>query len=244
MVTERDVRLDDGRTLRVHDAGADALYLLVCHPRPSLERGRDVGGDRVTTIRGETPTETKSVLRLGGWAAYANGVVSAIGLVFLVAMYASFAVGATSPGLVFGWINDVSAVVAAVLILPLVVALHVLLRPQAPILSGVAMLIGIGANVAIMVLQSLLVVGALTFEEEIGPVLIAFIVLVVWLVTTGYLESSSGALPHGLRMGLLAVTYVGYPIWAFWLGRHLLQLVRESVTGQRAGAEPQLEAER
>ena len=28
--------------------------------------------------------------------------------------------------------------------------------------------------------------------------------------------------------------YVGYPTWAFWLGRHLLQLVRESVTGQRA----------
>ena len=187
-----------------------------------------------------TRTETEGVLRLGGWAAYANGVVSAVGLVFLVAMYVSFAVGATAPGLVFGWINDVSAVLAALLMLPLVVALHVLLRPHAPILSRLATVIGLGANLAIMVLQSLLVLGALTFQEEVGPVLIAFLFLVVWLVLTGYLGSSSGTLPYGLRMGLLAVTYFGYPIWAFWLGRHLLRLGGETVSESGAGAERKL----
>jgi len=181
---------------------------------------------------------------MGGWAAYANGVVSAVGLVFLIAMFASFAAGATAVGLVFGWINDVSAVVAASLMLPLVVALQVLLRPHAPIMSGLAMVLGFGANLAIMVLQSLLVVGALTFQEEIGPVLIAFLVLVVWLVLTGYLGSSSGTLPRGLRMGFLAVTYVGYPIWAFWLGRHLLRPGGETVPGSGAGAERRLATER
>ena len=191
-----------------------------------------------------TRTESEGVLRLGGWAAYANGVVSAVGLVFLIAMFASFAAGATAPGLVFGWINDVSAVLAALLMLPLVIALHVLLRPHAPIMSGLAMIIGIGANVAIMVLQSLLVVEALTFEQQIGPVLIAFLGLVVWLVMTGYLGSRSGAMPHGLRMGLLAMTYVGYPIWAFWLGRHLLNLVGEPVSSLGVGAERHLPATR
>jgi hypothetical protein len=181
---------------------------------------------------------------MGGWAAYANGVVSAIGLVFLIAMFASFAAGATSPGLVFGWINDISAVLAALLMLPLVVALHFLLRPHAPIMSGLAIVIGFGANLAIMVLQSLLVVGALTFQEEVGPVLIAFLFLVVWLMMTGYLGNSIGALPHGLRMGLLAVTYVGYPIWAFWLGRHLLRLGAETVSESGAGAERRLATER
>jgi len=190
----------------------------------------------VTTTR----TETEGVLRLGGWTAYANGVVSAVGLVFLVAMYVSFAVGATAPGLVFGWINDVSAVLAASLMLPLVVALHVMLRPHAPIMSGLAMLIGFGANLAIIVFQSLLVVGALRFQDEIGPVLIAFLALVVWLVLTGYLGSSSGVLPHGLRMGLLAVTYFGYPIWALWLGRHLLRLDGGAVPESGAGAERKL----
>ncbi len=155
-------------------------------------------------------------------------------------MFVSFALGATSIGLVFGWINDVSAVVAALLMLPLVVAVYVLLRPHAPIVSGLAIVIGLGANLAIMVLQSLLVLGALTFQEEVGPVLIAFLFLVVWLVLTGYLGSSSGTLPHGLRMGLLAVTYVGYPIWAFWLGRRLLQQIREPVASQAARAERRL----
>lgn len=184
--------------------------------------------------------ETTTVLRLGGRAAYANGMVSAVGLAFLFAMYASFALGATSGGLVFGWINDVSGVVAALLMLPLVVAVHVLLRPPARILSGLAMMIGIGANLAIIVLQLLLVVGALTFKEEVGPVLIAFLVLVVWLVMIGYLGSSSGVLPHGVRVGLLAATYVGYPIWAFWLGRHLLRLAGEPVSGLVVGAERHL----
>jgi hypothetical protein len=184
--------------------------------------------------------QTTTVLRLGGWAAYANGVVSAVGLVFLIAMFVSFAAGATSPGLVFGWINDVQAVLAALLMLPLVVAVHVLLRPHAPIVSGLALVIGFGANLSIIALQSLLVVGALTFQEQIGPVLIAFSFLVVWLMLTGYMGSSSGALPHGLRMGLLAVTYVGYPIWAFWLGRQLLQEIREPVASPAAGAERHL----
>jgi hypothetical protein len=59
-------------------------------------------------------------------------------------------------------------------------------------------------------------------------------------VLTGYLGSSSGTLPHGLRMGLLAVTYVGYPIWAFWLGRRLLQQIREPVASPAALAERHL----
>jgi hypothetical protein len=141
--------------------------------------------------------------------------------VFLVAMYASFAIGAMSQGLVFGWVNDVLAIISGLLMLPVAVAVHLLIRSGAPRLSRLALLIGIGANVAIVILQSMLVLGALTFAEEIGPVLGAFLFLAVWFVMTGYLGSRSGVLPRGVRMSLLAVTYVAYPIWAIWLGRHL-----------------------
>ncbi len=187
-------------------------------------------------------TETSTVLGLGGRTVYASGLVAAIGVVFLIAMFASFAVGATTAGQVFGWINDVSVMVSYLLAAPSAIAIGALLRPQAPILSGLATVIGIGAIAAIVVLQALLVVGAMTFEAQIGPASIAFLVLVVWFVMTGYLGSSSGALPHGVRMGLIAATYVGYPFWAFWLGRNLLQPVKEPVSGPGGDAERYLPA--
>jgi hypothetical protein len=78
-------------------------------------------------------TETSpTVLRLGAAAAYASAVVAPIGLAFLVAMYVAFAAGAESQGLVFGGINDVLAVVTGLLMLPIAVAVHVLLRDRAP----------------------------------------------------------------------------------------------------------------
>jgi hypothetical protein len=45
-------------------------------------------------------------LRLGGRTVYAGGVLAAIGMVFLAAMFSSFAVRAMSPGLVYGWIGN------------------------------------------------------------------------------------------------------------------------------------------
>jgi hypothetical protein len=80
-------------------------------------------------------------------------------------------------------------------------------------------------------MQAVLVVGALRFEEQIGAVSFALIAFAAWLVIVGRLGSSSGVLPHGVRMGLLAATYVGYPFWAFWLGRHLVSLAGEPLPG-------------
>lgn len=167
-------------------------------------------------------TQATTVLRLGGWAALATAVVAPIGLVFLVALYVALAAGATSQGLAFGWVNDVLAIVSGLLMLPVVVAVHALLGPSAPRASRLALGIGLGANLAIVALQSLLVLGTLAFQQQIGLVLVAFLFLVIWFVMTGYLGRSSGLLRSGVRMSLFAITYVGYPIWAFWLGRHLL----------------------
>lgn len=182
--------------------------------------------------------ESAGALRLGGLAALANAVVAPIGLVFLVAMFAAFGAGARSQGLVFGWVNDVLAVVSGLLTLPVVVAVHRLLGADAPTASRLALGIGVGTNLAIVVLQSLLVFGALTFEQEIGPVVIAFLLLVVWFLLTGYVGSSTGLLPNGVRMGFLAASYIGYPIWAFWIGRHLLRAASDATSEVNESTRP------
>ena len=81
------------------------------------------------------------------------------------------------------------------------------------------------AMVPIVVLQVLLLAGLLPFEEQIGLISIAFMFLVIWFLGTGYLRRSTGRLPgRTLLMSLLGASSFGYPIWAFWLGRHLGRL--------------------
>jgi hypothetical protein len=117
------------------------------------------------------------------------------------------------------------------LALPILLALHRLLQARAPFLSKLAMLIGLVGMIAVVVLQFLLIVGVLSFSEQVGPVAFAMIVMVgAWLVITGYLSRSAGKLPHSLLMSIVAVPYFGYPVWAFWLGHHLLsgRLIEQS----------------
>ncbi len=159
--------------------------------------------------------------RLGGWTAYASAAIAVVGLAFLMAMFIAFALGARPAGMVFGWINDVLVLVSYLLAVPVAITLYGLQRRQHQVLSALALIIGIGALASIVVLQWLLITGVLTFEQQIGPVSIAMLGLACWFVLTGYLVSSSGLLSRGVWMGLLAATYVGYPIWALWVGRYL-----------------------
>ncbi len=57
--------------------------------------------------------------------------------------------------------------------------------------------------------------------QQIGPVSAAFLALAAWFVLTGRIASHAGVLPHGTRLGVLAASYAGYPIWAFGLARTL-----------------------
>lgn len=161
-----------------------------------------------------------------------NVLVPAV--VFLAAM---FAAGPRTAGLPFGRINDVLVLVSFLLAAPTAVALHGILRRRLPILSLVTLGLGLTALAAIVVLQALLILDVLTFEQQIGPVSVALFVLAVWFVLTGYLGSSGGDPQHGAWMGLLAATYVGYPIWAIWIGRKLAQGNRPVVTVAGAPAE-------
>jgi len=75
----------------------------------------------------------------------------------------------------------------------------------------------------VIALQLALVFGVLPFERQVGWVSLAMFVGVgSWLVITGLAARSTGRLPNSVIMSAVAVPYLGYPIWAFWLGRRLL----------------------
>jgi hypothetical protein len=160
--------------------------------------------------------------RIVGWLAYASGAVAAVGVVFIVGMFSLFFAGMTAAGERLGFINDVAVLIQYLLALPIPLVLNQQLQDRSPVLSRVAMIIGVAGMIAIVLLQYLLVTGVLTFDQQIGPVSFAFLAVAVWLVTTGYLGRLTGQLPRSLLMGVLGASYVGYPVWAFWLGRRLL----------------------
>jgi zinc transporter ZupT len=58
-----------------------------------------------------TVNDIEAPMRLAGRLTFASGVLAALGVAFLVAMAAAFAMGATSAGMVFGWTNDVDPAV-------------------------------------------------------------------------------------------------------------------------------------
>lgn len=170
------------------------------------------------------PTATASAttgVRLAAACAVASAVIAAIGVVFLIGMFASFAVGARSQGMTLGLVNDVMVLVSLSLIVPAMLALRARLGPHAPWATNVATVVGLAAVAAIVILQAMLVRGDLTFAEQVGWVVVAFLVFNAWLIVTGWLGRRSGLLPNGVRMGLIGATYVGYPAWALWAARRL-----------------------
>jgi hypothetical protein len=162
------------------------------------------------------------ISRVAGWAAYASGVIGTISVFFFVLFVGAYVTTGRPAPWPIGRINDLTSMLMYFVALPIPLALHERLKARATALSRVAMLIGITGMVAIVVLQYLLVVGVLTFAQQGGPVTAAILVVGVWLLLTGYLGQSSGALPRGVLFSWLAVPYFGYPVWAFWVGRLLL----------------------
>jgi hypothetical protein len=154
-------------------------------------------------------------------ALSASGIAGGISLVFLILMFIAFGAGAQAPGMTFGWVNDVLGLATCVLALPAVVGLHQLLGPTSPRLSRALVALGLVAFCSVVVLQLLLIAGVLTFEQQIGPVSVAYLLLAAWLILTGRLGSVAGTLPDGVRWGLLAAVYVGYPFWAIRTARFL-----------------------
>jgi hypothetical protein len=153
--------------------------------------------------------------RVAGWCAYASGIAAIIGLVFLAAFFGGL-------GGYFGPLNDMAVVIHYILLLPIAAAIHQIVRPHAPGLSRVATTVGVVGMLAVIVLQVLLVAGVIPFQQQIGMVIVAFLVVTAWFVIVTVLGRSSGVLPASIPLAVLAGLVFGYPVWAYLLGRRLL----------------------
>lgn len=161
-----------------------------------------------------------------GWLCLAEAVIAGIAVICLVVMYGLFAVGETVQGQWFGGVNDWLGLVTSVLAIPIVIVVgRVLYERRSPV-SLLLTIVAIGAFCAIVVLSWLLVSGTWSFEQQIGPISAAYVVLMGWFVVTGRRMVTTGFHRHGLALGIGAALYVGFPVWAFAVGRRLIRMGR------------------
>ena len=160
---------------------------------------------------------------MAGVLAVVSGVVGIAMVATLIAMYGGFALGprVRDTALKLGSINDALAIVTYGLVLPVIPTMYTLVREAGAVRSLLLAVVGAVGIVVTMVLQWLLVTGALSFDQQIGMVTLSLLAVGVWMVGTGYLARRAGVLPNGLRNGLLGAFYFGFPIWAIDVGRAL-----------------------
>jgi hypothetical protein len=173
----------------------------------------------------DIPLITRSVpeIHFAGVIAFVSGVISTIGVVLFITMFALFATSQRDLGNRVGWLNDMCVALQYLLTIPIALALYRILSAYNPLLIRVATILGIVSMLIVFGLQLLLIFKVLTFEQQVLWVSLAMILGVgSWLVVTGLVARSTGKLPNSLLMSAIAVPYFGYPVWAFWIGLQLL----------------------
>lgn len=183
-----------------------------------------------------------SVFRFAGWSAYANAVLSVAILVTLATYFVA--------GEPWGSINDSLSVIWSLSFLPLVVVLYKANKPGSTALSLGMAATGILSMLAFSVLQSLLVMGVVRFEQTFLAVVSLGGIFGLVILSYGLAARSGEAwlpsrlawlmIAFGLGYGLSAIGFwlggwenplaaIGYlasavtgPAWSFWLARLLL----------------------
>lgn len=160
-------------------------------------------------------------LRIAGWCACASAVVSGFGVVFLAALYVGFFTG-NAELLGFGTLNDLCIIIQYLLALPVLVAFHRIISPQSPRASTVATLMGLVGILIVVGFQVLLIAGVMTFSDQVVFASAGLLVIGGWILIISYRLQVTTNLRNGLLLGILGFLYVGYPVWAFVIGRRLL----------------------
>ena len=180
-------------------------------------------------------------LRFAGMSAYFNALIFILSMVALMVFF--------SIGGIWGRVNDSLSVIWMLSYLPVVVALYLVNRTIYAPLSLVSSFVGIVAALVFVVLQVLLIIGRVGFEQTFSAVLTTTAVFGLFILGHGFLARAGHTLPsgltwvmivygiasvvgaigfqiggeqHPLAMTGLLLTAVSGLIWVIWFGRLLL----------------------
>jgi hypothetical protein len=182
-----------------------------------------------------------TLFRLAGWSAYFN---AAVFLLSLVALMLFFSIGGF-----WGTINDSLSIFWMLSFIPLVVAFYQINRSVNAPISLASSIIGISAAIVFAVLQLLLVLGLVRFEQTFTAVLTMTGIFGLAVLIHALLARAGHTLPPGLNwvmiiygiasvigavgfqiggeqnplamIGLLLTAISGL-VWVIWFGRLLL----------------------
>lgn len=156
-----------------------------------------------STTKSGTPAFERLVIGLLPISA----IVAAIGIVFLILFF-------SGSGSFFGPLNDIAVVIQYSLMLPIMIYIHQLLPiGQNPGMKLIRSL-GILATLAVIILQTMLVLKLLPFQRQIIMVIPAFLVVTAWFIYIEKAGSEIPQLPKGRMQAILAGLVFGYPFWA------------------------------
>src|SRR5215813_12202939 len=149
-------------------------------------------------------------VRLAGWAAIVSVVANLLSLITFI----MFIVAGD-----FGPLADIPSLLWVALTIPVALAMHLILRSQAPVLSLAAAIIGILGLLVIGIFQALLVMHVLTFEQQSPVVITASAAVGIWLVLANYLARRGTLFPPGLIWaGLIAGVGFLLLVVGYWVG--------------------------
>jgi hypothetical protein len=154
--------------------------------------------------------------------ALASALVGSVGIVCLVLLY----VGLLAPAkklLIFGPLNDICVLVQYALALPTVLALHRVLRTEAPKASLCAMIAATVGIAGVVVFQGLLLLGLMSFRAQVGGASASVLLVGCWIVMTWAIGRRRGVVPTSPILTLVAALYFGYPVWINSVGKRFRQ---------------------
>jgi hypothetical protein len=174
---------------------------------------------------------------LFGWTLYLSAVATIATAITAILFF--------TLGERFGKLNDAVSVLQMLLMLPVSAGLFLLIRHGGAELALLATVVGATGMLVAAVLQALLVINVVRYEQTIAAVLTAGGAIGLWLLLANILALTVAALPSGLAISGIAVgvgyilvalgfriggqehplsyvgavlVTVGYSIWSVWLG--------------------------